>query len=800
MIDYIQKSYKIVRTKEDINELIQYIGNHGLSDDVRDVIAIDTEDTGLNPRKDQVVGWSISVEVGSGYYIPTLIWNGEKEQLEDFLIGGRTGTEVSKAIFQKVLKGRKLIGHNYAYDSKMIKRSFGVNTLPDLWADTILLVHTVQEEGVGRGGAENFGLKKIAIACQEELGLNVEEAANIEQQELKQSILANGGATSRANYEIYKADLEILGKYAAADTDLTLRVYLLFLPRLEKEGLVKFFFDDEVMPVYREVTIPMEEAGINLDIPLLEKTKAEILEDMEKQKRFVIDSLLKEEPGQRWVIDKALEAFPPKNRGTWAAAFIERYSIPIPKSEKTGRYSITKGTIAALEDGWQKDFLETGNVELVPEKERVRISLNLWKEMNDGDYFNVQSASQLSEIVFKYYGEEPIKTNEETGKDSFDGLVIQTLSKKYDWCEKLRVYRKLQKIYTTYIERFLSEQEGGKYYFYYKQHGTVSGRYGSNAQQLPKPMEDEQDVPVVLKYNRLVRQFLIAGPGYKFVDADYESLEPHCFAFVSGDQGLRDIFNNGWDFYSTIGIKTEKLEQDTKKYPNGVSPDKKSPVFLKKLDPVKRNMAKGYALGVPYGMTAYALGKRLNKPTKEAQKLIDGYFEGFPELKKWYDGSRQFVYEHGYIKNYLGRVRHLSETKEIYDTFGEGILNTPFRKSVVQQLQESGMSAKDAEHEVIKVYAAFKNGRNNCLNFQLQSLGAGIVNRAALAVNRKAKELGIDAQVVMQVHDQIVIRCEEGRAKEFAPWVEKLMSETTILPGVPLTAPAEVGDNLAETH
>lgn len=800
MQEYIEKSYRIAKTPEDISELIAYIGDHGTNyEDIYDIITVDTEDTGLNWRKDKVVGWSITVEVGTGWYIPTFVWDKEKQELVDVMYGDKTGVEVSRMIFKKVLKGRKIVGHNYDYDSKMIETTFGVDTLPDLWADTILLVHTVQEEGVGRGGAENFGLKKIAIACQKELGLDVEKAANEEQLELRKSIQDNGGAISKAKYEIYKADLNILGKYAAADTDLTFRVYMLFIEKLIKEGLVQFFFEEEVMPVYKEVTIPMEKAGINVDIPLLEKTKADIIQDMEKQKRVVIDTLLKDEPGQRWVIDSALKAYPPSNKGAWGKAFIERYALSLPKTSK-GSYSVSKASLANLEDCWQKEFLQTNNADLVPEKERVRISLALWKEENGGDYFNVQSATQLAEIVFKYYGEPPIKANEETGKESFDSLVIQALAPKYAWVENLRVYRKLQKIKTTYIDRFLDGQEDGKYYFYFKQHGTVSGRYASDAQQLPKPMEDEQDVPLVVHYNRLVRQFLIAGPGRKFVDADFESLEPHTFAFIAGDQGLRDIFKNGWDFYSTIGIKTEKLDQDKKKYPNGVSPDKKSPVFLKKIDPVKRNMAKGYALGVPYGMGGFALGKRLKISTKEGQKLVDGYLDGFPKLREWIDNSRKFVYENGYIKNYLGRIRHLPRVKEIYDAFGENILDWHFRGQLVQTLMESGMEKHQAEKEVLEIYNDFKNGRNNCLNFQNQSLGAGIVNRAALAINRKAKELGIDALVVAQIHDQLVVNCEESRAEEFKPWMEKIMAETVILPGVDLVAPAEVGNNMAETH
>lgn len=793
-MESLEKKYYTVTTKELVGLMLQHIEEH-------EEIAFDTEDTGVNTRKDKVIGFSLCGEEGISFYFPILKWNFQKGELEELQIDGHGCVNLAKRILKKLV-GKKLLMWNGAFDCPIVKRNFGVDLLPSLWIEGILLVHTVQEEGVGRGGVETFGLKKVAIAIQDKIGLDVEKAANEEQIELRESIVRNGGKMTKADYEIFKADFDILSKYAAADPDLTLRICHYYLKILQHENLEKFFFEEEVMPLYREVTVPMQEAGVNLDIPLLESTKADILKDMEAYKHEVSKALLGEEPGQRWVIDQALKTFPVKKTGAWANAFIERYSLPLPKNSRG--YSTAKASVMALdlepEDEWQREFLLTGNAELVPEKERVRISLELWKELNEGEYFNVQSATQLADIVFNYYGEKPIKTNEETGKDSFDGLVIQEMSKKYDWCEKLRIYRKLQKIYTTYIKRFLDEQEDGKYYFYWKQNGTVSGRFASNAQQLPKPMEDEQDVPLVVHYNRLVRQFLIAGPGYKFVDADYESLEPHCFASVSGDEGLRDIFRHGWDFYSTIAIKTEKLEENKTKYPDGVSPDKKSPVFLKKIDPVKRNMAKGYALGVPYGMTGFALGKRLGVSTKEGQALVDGYLNGFPQLKEWYNGTRQRLYRDGYIKNYVGRIRHLKRGKEIYDMFGEQILNGKFREGLVRKLEETGMDHHTAEKEVLMVYMDFKNARNNALNYQLQSLGADIVNRAALAITRKAKELNIDAVCVAQIHDQLVFRVEESRAEEFKPWMEKLMAETTVIPGVDLVAPAEIGNNLAETH
>lgn len=775
----LEKKYYTVQDSETLKLMFQHIQES-------DTLAYDTETDSLNMRKGRIVGWSVSGEQGVGFYFPTLVWNPEKQELEEQIINGQGAQELSKKLL-RLLKGKKLVMHNGSFDCRFTKNYFGVDLLEDLWVDTALLVHTVQEEGAGMG---IFGLKPLAISIQEEIGLDVEKAANQEQIELKESIKKNGGGTSKTNFEIFKADLEILAKYASADTDLTLRLCDYYLKRLKQENLEKFFFEEEVMPIYKEVTIPMEEQGIALDIELLKHTQEKITKDLEENKKIVMRSLLDTSEAKKWVMNTALAHFPPNNKGNWAQKLAQRYSLPLPKSPKTGRYSLNLKDVEKLEDSPVKQFLLTGDSKVLDEVETARISMSLWKEKNEGEYINIQSKKHLGEIVFKYMGINAISQTKK-GQDQFDMDMLEELSKTYAWAENLRIYNKLLKIKSTYVDRFLENNEDGKYYPYFKQHGTVSGRYGSDLQQLPKPKEEGEDAPIIVEYNNLVRAFFIAGEGRKFIDSDYTSLEPHCFASVTGDKNLQDIFNNGWDFYSTVAIRTEKLDQDKNKYPNGVSPDTKSEVFLKKLDPVKRNQAKAYSLGIAYGMEAYALSKTLDVSQKEAEKLVEGYLNGFPQLKEWRENSRKQVKDNGYITNYVGRVRHLPMVKKIYDKFGDRIMDWRFRKDLEKQY---------GKEQVMKVYRDYRNGLNNTLNYQLQSLAASVVNRAALQINRKAKELNIDAIVVAQIHDQLVINVREDQAEFFAPIVQDLMENTTHLPGVTLKAPPEIANNLRDGH
>ena len=765
------KSYKIVTTQDEVVELMEHIESN-------DTIAYDTETTSLNPRDGQIIGFSVSGQVGMGYYFPTRIWNPQSQQIEDLEIAGIPCDKIAKKLL-KMLVGKQLAMHNASFDTRYTNNFYGVDLLPSLWVDTALLVHTVQEEGAF-GYGNPFGLKSIAIMVQKEIGLDVEKAANEEQLILKENIKANGGTTTKENFEIYKADMQILGEYAAADTDLTLRICNHFLQILQKEGLEKFFFEEEVMPLYREVTVPMEDRGIALDVKLIEKIDAEIQEDQKLYGKKVLDSLMALPKTREWIIDQAFKECPPSHKGKWASVYAEMRELPLPKTAKG--YSFTAKTLTALTDPMDIAFLKEGNLEALPEELRAKISLKLWKEKNDGVYINIQSKVQLADIAFNYLGIKPLSETAK-GKPQFDDDILEALAPKHDWAENLRIYNKLLKIKSTYIDRFYSKAENGVFYPYFKQNGTVSGRYGSDMQQLPKPKEDGEAAEIVIRYTNEIRAFFVSREGHKFVDCDYESLEPHLFASVSDDKNLQEIFSNGYDFYSYVAIRTEKMD--------GVSADKKAPNFLKKVDPVKRQRAKSYSLGMAYGMSPYALAMSLGIDKKEGAQLHAAYLEGFPGVANWIDKSREHFKEHGYVKNKVGRIRHLNKGKEVYDVFGDSIMDFRLRKNLSQEY---------GSEQVQRWYGDYKNALNNCLNFQIQSFAASVVNRAALAINRAFKERGWDAQVIAQIHDQLVMEVKEEYADEAAKIVQHLMQTTTQPPGIILKAPPEIAINLRDGH
>jgi len=767
----MNKSYVTVDTIDKLKSVVEHIK-------ANDVIAFDTETNSLNPRKGKIIGFSVSGEEGKGYYMPTMIF--KDNELQDAMIEDKLAHDLAKKTIS-LLIGKKLIMHNASFDTRFVKCFYGIDLLPSLYADTLLLVHTVKEEGAGYMAGSPFGLKDIAKMIQVHIGLDVEKSANEEQIALKTSIKENGGSITRESYEIWKADLALLSEYAAADTDLTLRVYNHFIKQLYAEGLEKFFFEDEVMPLYKEVTIPMEQVGVKLDLPLINKAKLDIEIHLKEYSNLVMKELLQSSDVKAWVVYKAQDAYPSNNKGTFAQELCKEFDLPLERSEKTQKFNINKSSLTRLPESQIKHFLIHGDPAVLDKDLCIKISLRLWKEDNDGAFFNIQSKDQMGEIAFGVLGIKPMSKTTK-GKPQFDDDMVQSIAEKYSWAKNLRIYNRLLKIRSTYIERFLTAQEDGRYYFYYKQHGTVSGRYGSDAQQLPRPKEEGDDDPIVIEYNNLIRAFFIPDGHNIFIDCDYESLEPHTFAHVSGDEGLKDIFRNGWDFYSTIAIKTEKLNQ--------YSPDKKAPNYLRKLDPKLRNKAKAYSLGIPYGMGPYALGMNLGIPTKEAKKLVEGYLNAYPQLKEWMDSSKAQAKAVGFVKTQVGRVRHLPKVKAIYDKIGDDLLDWNIKKEM--EYQYGIDKVKSLSRDYI-------NGLNNSCNVQIQGLAASIVNRAALAINRKFKELNVRGWVCAQIHDQLVIEVDHDIAADASKIVQDCMENTTKL-SIALKAPPTLATNLRDGH
>lgn len=756
----VKKEYKIITDIKDFKKAIDHINSC-------DYLAFDTETTGLNVRKDKIIGYSFSGEIGKGYYMPLYYYDVESQELKKHPINNL----VDHFILLHKLASKDLLMWNASYDIRIVKNNLGLDLTNSLLSDIMLMKHTVQEEG-------NFRLKDVAIEYQEQIGLDMEKEANEEQLALKTSIEKNGGSSTKTNYELYKADLYDIGIYACADVDLTLRLGELFADKLAEEGLEELFYDKEVMPLYKEVTIKMEEKGIALDLDLMNYTQKDIIKDMSKLEEQVIDDIMNTNAGQSWLNWYLNEKYPVNNKGKFGQYVCEYFNLNIPKT-KSGKYSLTEKSIKQERPCIATGFL-LGNSELKSEDiYNIQYQMHLDKE---GKLLNISSKKQLAEIVFDFMNIEPVSKTDK-GSSQFNDTMIQKLEDLgFEWARKLGNYNKLVKIKGAYIDRFLDAQEDGIFYPSFFQHRTISGRYGSDLQQLNRPKEKGELDDVVLKYNNLIRKFFISGKQRVFIDNDYESLEPHVFAHVSGDDGLKDIFKKGHDFYSTIAIATENLE--------GYSADKNADNYLGKLNKPLRQKAKAYSLGIPYGLGAYALGMTLGISTEDAEILVNGYLSGFPKLKEWMDNSKEQAQYLGYVQSETGRKRHLDKVKNIYKIHGDNLLNFKYRKKIQK---------KYGKDKVMELYRDYKNGINNSRNFQIQSLSASIVNLAAIEINRELKRRNIDGWVAAQIHDQLVVNVPKEKAEECKTLVQVIM-ENNYKISLDLKAVPEIAENLSDGH
>ena len=705
------------------------------------LLAFDIETTGLNTRNDNIIGFGIS-DGETSYYIAHLAWDGEK--LVELI------PRAACANLLRRLLSSLLVTFNGAFDLNFCFNYFDIDLLPSLYSDAMLAAHTSNENG------GPFKLKSLAAR---EFGVD----SKAEQAELKASLKAAGAGPK----EFYKAELDILARYCMQDCVLTLKLHKLYTERMEGD-LLDFYLEREVMPLYREVTIPMERKGIPVDVPELRRAHFEIKKELDRLESEILVTLA---PMLGQFNRKYLnKLYPVKAGGKFAqvAAKMLRVELPLTKS---GAFSFAKKAIESL-PSWHmfRQFME-GRSEL-PQSLVHKIQL----ELNNGEpELNLASKDQLRYVFFTILKEKPTSFTDK-GVPQVNEEFLASVQHKYEFGPKLLEYNKLSKICSSYIERFLEEQEDGMFYPRFQQHRTTTGRYGGDLQQLPRALEPEDETSAIVRnFTNRVRQFFIAGDGYKLVDADYNSLEVVVFADDAGDESLLDMIKRNEDFYSKVALQVHKLED---KY----SADKKASNFLKIHKPKLRQDAKVYGLGIRYGMGDWKLSITLDISTDEAADIIQDYLLAYPKLKQKMDFYLKEAKTKGQVVSKGGRIRHLPEAKEIYERYGDEILDV---RAIYRKYPKEEVPAMK------KIRRKYNHMLNSALNHAIQSFAATIVNRASVALARELKAQDLSAYICINVHDELCVRAPEAEVETIIPIMQKIMETTTIL-DAPLTAVPEV--------
>lgn len=336
-----------------------------------------------------------------------------------------------------------------------------------------------------------------------------------------------------------------------------------------------------------------------------------------------------------------------------------------------------------------------------------------------------------------------------------DKATLNKLKHRYKWIERLLEYQTKMKLLSTYVEGMEERVQYGVISPSFLQHGTSSGRYSSrnpNYQNLPRD-------------DKRIKKCVIARPGKVFVGADQSQLEPRVFAWYSKDERLMAAFDGTNDFYSVIGCETyNKFDCE---------PQKEGPNAFGTLYPKLRHGTKQFSLAVVYGANAHRVAPMLGISIDETQQIINSYFERFPGIaSNVMKEAHDFVKKDGQVVNMFGRPRRIPEAKRINKLYG----NTP-------------------HHEL--PYEA-RGLLNLAVNHRIQSTGASIVNRGMIKLWQNLKELQIDAKIVCQVHDSVIVECDKEDAETVSLLLQDALENTVQLPGVSFEAIAKIGLNFAE--
>jgi DNA polymerase-1 len=355
-----------------------------------------------------------------------------------------------------------------------------------------------------------------------------------------------------------------------------------------------------------------------------------------------------------------------------------------------------------------------------------------------GEPFNLGSPKQLGVILYEKLG-LPVLSRTAKGQASTAEAVLAELAEQdYPLPVVLTQYRSLSKLKSTYTDR-LPEQinpRTGRIHTSYHQAVAATGRLSSSDPNL-------QNIPIRTAEGRRIRQAFIAPEGYRLLAADYSQIELRIMAHLAKDEGLLHAFRNDLDVHRATAAEVFGVALDA------VSSD-------------QRRSAKAINFGLIYGMSSFGLAKQIGVDRKQAQDYIDRYFARYPGVLDYMERTRAQAAEQGFVETVFGRRLYLPD-----------------------------INAKNP--------ALRKGAERAAINAPMQGTAADIIKRAMVAVDQWLDSSGLDARVILQVHDELVLEVREDLVDQVAEQVRVHMSGAAQL-DVPLLVEVGVGLNWDEAH
>lgn len=692
---------KVIDNFVDLSELRFYLKD-------KDLVAYDCETTGLT-KDSKVIGFSVCADEEEAFYVLLYKWDNKLQTL--------VPTEILGAAKELIvhLVGKNLIMHNSVFDCMMAQSNFKIDLMQSLHTDTMILAHLLNEN-------RRVGLKDLAATMFGDNSIS-------EMMEMRESIIANGGSLTRDNYELYKADPYLIGKYGAKDALLTYKLFMHLVPELYDQGLDKFFYDDESMPMLRGPTYQLNTTGLVVNRTELTTLKKQLEAECLEAKDFIYTEIAP------YIKDK----YPGTNK---------RNNFNIGSSQQLswllfGKLELEFGTLT--KEG--KNVCRALEMK-IPYTFTAKRNFIQMCEASKGTVYQPEATVNGKKVRAK-------KVKDPWCYIACDKNTLTKLSDKRKWIQKLLSYQRKMKILSTYVIGIEERVNYGIISPSFLQHGTTSGRYSSrnpNFQNLPRD-------------DKRIKAVITARPGRVFVGADYSQLEPRVFAYFSQDKRLLTSFEGADDFYSVIGIPVYG------KYDSSPTKDETANAFRIKYKSLRDDVKK-FALAATYGATAHRLAGITGKTVGAIQEDLINYFEAFPGVKQMMSDFHAMAKKDGLVTNLFGRPRRMPEAKRIDKLYGK------------------------LPHAELPYEA--RNILNLAVNHRIQSTAASIVNRAAIKFYENCRAAGIECRLVVQVHDSLVVECNEADSEAVALILQDAMETTTQLEGIKLEAVPKIGKTLAD--
>ena len=350
-----------------------------------------------------------------------------------------------------------------------------------------------------------------------------------------------------------------------------------------------------------------------------------------------------------------------------------------------------------------------------------------------GYEFNLNSPKQLGEALFDKLG-LPARKKTKSGY-STNAEVLESLANEHPVVERILEYRTLAKLKSTYCEGLIKViAADGRIHSTLNQTETRTGRISSTEPNL-------QNIPVRQDLGREMRRFFRAKEGCVLVDADYSQIELRVLAHMADDAAMIDAFNSEADIHTITASQVFNMPPEL-------------------VTPLMRSRAKAVNFGIVYGIGAFSLAKDIGVTRKEADQYIKGYLAHYAGVQRYMDRVVQEAKEQGYVSTLFGRRRYLPE-----------------------------LTASNAN------LRAF--GERVARNMPIQGTAADLMKLAMIRVDRRLRAEGLEARLVLQVHDELIVECPDGEVERVKMLLTQEMEGVADL-SVPLNADSAAGQSWAE--